>query len=837
MKTTPYLGGQVRLDMVCDRLGGDSSLTIDEIHVVPLSDRIWYSGPENQLNYHHSDNVRELYQHIQDQFYSCLGDQLLDGAYPYYSNQVTDTVDHTYQMGLRRIPVARYQKELSYLLPMWIDSEDYIDRIEFWVHVCSASGTEESIELTSKRFTLSDRLRSYLKEYLSGVTSDLMYIGLREHSAYITGLEVSSGTVLTKDVSNLIQNLTERERPLIETDNMLVRKFSENQMIARQLINFNLCFSVADLFSAVVEPSMHWSALNIWCEARLKSGNSYEEIPIKDLYTNYTRIYSYKISDNPLEVGKFVESYTDSDGYTTDYNVLDYLSDYKCLDLIHVNRMLQPTFHWSVRDNAKYTWNLYNGFSPLVEENGRVNRIEGRFFGQPDVSAEEYSTYNNNIQWVTVLDGTSELVPGSFVGLSMNSGSTTLFAPNQYGTCWSKGIRYNLNDCLSSGETYQTVDPETGEYIDHIVTSTGIGVNLVVIKDTVADTLEPNKIYCAVLRKVENNSLRDYISMVYTSTNSDIREYPYIDKMTLLGVRRLLRGPMERSTESEKQSVFELVSIDSSKGEFCELFTVFDSENSIEDTDGSDDKSLVKLLNKCLETVEYPNIIRFSRTLTTGLAPAPSIKHLIDNGTMDVQYTNEIQYYKLDKNYSTYLLRYDGNIVPQFINPELPESTETESWKLVSSGAYNNTYRKIQFSELSPIEVERLNYLSKQKYSPSYPSIGYYYLESSPVTLSKPFLPEGYFGETNWFRDNLMYYTDREFSVETVCTADEMTEEKISEMFTEYVQERGVFKTMENSSDVIHEVLYPMYSHSSDWEYLTDTDICTYKFSVTFSLK
>ena len=58
--------------------------------------------------------------------------------------------------------------------------------------------------------------------------------------------------------------------------------------------------------------------------------------------------------------------------------------------------MLQPNFHWSFTDNQRYTWNLYNGFSPLVEENGRTNLIEGRFFDTPDIMSEDYSVYSNN---------------------------------------------------------------------------------------------------------------------------------------------------------------------------------------------------------------------------------------------------------------------------------------------------------------------------------------------------------------------------------------------------------------------------------------------------------
>ena len=215
---------------------------------------------------------------------------------------------------------------------------------------------------------------------------------------------------------------------------------------------------------------------------------------MKDIYSNYTDIYSYKASNDPLKPGKFVEKYTDGEE-TFEYNVLDYLGDYKNIDLIPVNRMLQPNFHWSFTDNQRYTWNLYNGFSPLVDADGMTSRIEGRFFDTPDIMSESYSVYSNNIRWMTVLDGTAQYVPGVFVRMSMNPGSTTKFAPNAFGCCWSKGIKYNIGSILSDGialDTEESEEPST-------LTSSGIYANMVVVQDSATDHLESGKIYSAVL--------------------------------------------------------------------------------------------------------------------------------------------------------------------------------------------------------------------------------------------------------------------------------------------------------------------------------------------------
>lgn len=874
MKTSPYLGGQVKIDLVADHIGGDSSIVLDEVHVVPISDRIWYSGSENQLINRHSDNIRELYFTIQDKFFSSVGDQSLDGYYPYFSvdGSIADTVDHTYQMGLRRMKRSKYQKDASFLLPMWIDSEDYIDRLEFFVHVDGAGNVEDKPELTSKKFEISPRLRKYLKDYLSGVTSDLMYIGLRESSAYITGLEVDSGTVLTKDISSVIQNLVDREKPILEIDNLLARQLSENKTIARQLMNFNLCFSVSDLFSSIVDPSMHWSKLNIWCEARLKTDSGYEDIPLKDIYSNYTDIYPYKVSNDPLKSGNFVVRKTE-DGEEEKYNVLDYLGDYKNIDLIGVNRMLQPNFHWSFTDNQRYTWNLYNGFSPLVEENGRTNLIEGRFFDTPDIMSESYSVYSNNIRWMTVLDGTAQFVPGVFVRMSMNPGSTTRFAPNSFGCCWSKGIKYNIGSTLTDGVEYQPED-ETVEPAK--MTSSGIYANLAVVQDTATDHLSKNKIYCAVMRRGEwsgdQKIDRDYVSIIYILDGSDITRYSAIDSMTLLGVRKLLSGNIELASALEEKDVFDpQLTGDDQDIKFSKLFVLGEIDeltqqpvdNLTEDGNSIKSRALLGLFSKCLSTVEYPNVVRFDKTLYSGPAASPSIKHMIDDGTVDVEYTTETQYYKQDDNFSTYLFRYDGNIIPQFIDPELGEIETDEGqngveWSTAASGAFNNVWRKKQFALMSSTEIEKMNRIAKQRYTPLYPSIGFYYLESEPVSIDRPYVPDGYLGEVCWYRSNEIYYVDPSFTiVKDIVVVEEsedtetsrldesgaeivygdVEEKDIKRWFTEYVSQKGVFSTMENPEELIEKAIWPMYGYESNWEYANDTEINHYTYTVKFSLK
>lgn len=852
LKTSPYLTGQVRLDLVADHLEGDSNILLDELHVVPINDSIWYNCPEDQINFKHSENISGLYKAIEDKFYSPKGDTILRGNYPYYSTDDTDTdtVDHTYQMGLRRISVSRYGKGFSFMLPMWID-EECIDRLSFFATVYPTGNPEPGqppTPLTTRKLEMSERLKNYLKEWFAGVSSDLVYIGLMDQTAYITGLDAEKGSTVTKDISQIVPMLLDRERPLIETDNMISRQFSENGIIAKQLVNFNFFFNIRDFFSPVIEDTVMWNPINVVVEARIDS------VPVetKDLYTNYWDIYSYKISDNPIHPGTFVEGIEteveDENGDMVQgiqkFNVLDYLSDTNCIDLVSVNKMVQPNFHWAFVDNPKYTWNLYNGFSPLVEEidgeTNSIHRVEGRFFGTPDIMSEEYTKFRNNIQWITVIDGTEDVVPGSFVGISMSAGSTTRFKPNQFGTFWSKGIKFNISDTLDRGYTGDTPAPAE------------LRVNICTVRELGTDHLDKDKMYAAVRRNIEGEPGSevpiDYVSIVAV-VDGDIKEYWGLNNLTYQGVRKLLSGGVGRATQEEENDVFLMLDSTPREGEFRGLFVIArngaDIENIVEES--TPQIQMLRMFRNVLETVEYPSIIRFQKTLGTRLAPAPTIDKLIKDGSMDVKYTTEIEYRKVDEDYSTYLFRYGGSIIPQFIDTEI-EYTETREgdnspyWKTVSSGAFNMVFKKRQWKDLNQNERKCLNYISKQKYQPVYPSIDYFYIDGELQDGSTPYIPENYGGEVCWFLDNMVYFVPSEFTLVEECSSEEMTDDKKLEMFRNYIFTKGYFKMLvehgqeAKAKNIVDRYIWKLYTNTSDWEYSSVYDIDLYKFKVTYSL-
>jgi hypothetical protein len=316
--------------------------------------------------------------------------------------------------------------------------------------------------------------------------------------------------------------------------------------------------------------------------------------------------------------------------------------------------------------------------------------------------------------------------------------------------------------------------------------------------------------------------------------------------MTFQGVRNLLSGTLVRASASEIKDIFELLEDDMEEGEFYDLFVCSQTEDTdVQETESIETveaRAIAKLFSNVLGTVEYPNIVRFTKSVGFVPASAPAIDHLIEDGllgtTMDVQYASEIEYDKIDDDFISYLYRYDGNIIPQFIEPELPETEEEGYWSTVDSGAFNTTWRKTLFNELTPSEIECMNYMAKQHtYKPNYPSIGFYYEKEKQIRVDVPNVPDDYHGEVCWFRSNKVYYTDTEFTVSVECKSEEMNEDTIRSMFKDYIAQRGVFRYLDNAEEVIDEYLWNKYSYGCDWEYAHPNDIETYVFTVTFSLK
>lgn len=397
-KTTPYLTGNQKLDIILER-GNDGIeyLTDKYINISTTTNSIPYPIEINKsiYNYSYAENLRQFYQQTKDYFYKDMSN--FESKYALYYDYKVDAYDHTYQCGLKRAEYGIYNKQYHFFCPIFITDSTDIDLLSFRISVRGEAVDAESRthiqpdqENMVKEIRLSDVLKGYLKTYLKDVDDNILNLFISQNYGNISGLNVETGINKVVDISYIFSELQNRETTLIEFDNHIIKTFEQNKMIARQLINLDFFFSPSDLFAKTIIHNLEWKRWNIYIDV-LYNG---QKVDYVDIYSNFNRIPKCIISEGEVW---FDES----------KNVLDYLHDNRDISNITVNKISQPICHWSIFENPSYIYNLYNGFSPILRYTGENNvQIEteasGYFFNQCNPYHLAYSNNINNLSWCNV---------------------------------------------------------------------------------------------------------------------------------------------------------------------------------------------------------------------------------------------------------------------------------------------------------------------------------------------------------------------------------------------------------------------------------------------------
>lgn len=538
-KTSPYLTGQFKLDIELHMT--DEGIRTGNCHVSPLADNLGETDSSDVpfFNCKLTDSIKRLYNRLGDAFFSdspaMYSEKILYNNDP-TSNHYTwqDCYDHTYQAGVSRMRYEKYKKQFQLLCPVWFDDPSELLSTEFVFKIRGWDTNVETAETILKIIPDSD-LDLSLNEYLEGLTPDLLNINLDRKEFFIKGLEVPSGTVITKDVSYYLEKMLDRERPVIETDSMLCQLLPSNKMIARQMLNLNFCFNMTDIMPPYLANAMQMQQWTVWCDMRrIGENGQYVDIPFKDLYTNYWHIPSYVADDGN---GHFDDS----------RNSLDYLEDNRCIDYIDENKVTQPIFHWSLLDNPDYLYNFYNGFSPISkDEDGNDTLMQGLFFSQPNPYQKDYKYGANTMNWCKIIDLRNssnvntrlinmytEGFPGMFTKFELDPGSVywvngmKFYGKEEAFSSFYVNIVYVDEDELSLiysnnfGTTPQSFDPSKAvPYLHDAVT------------ETVSLLIAPNN--QSVLDNMAMSNLLDgtLLSHVYSdnSTNTILSELESIFK-------------------------------------------------------------------------------------------------------------------------------------------------------------------------------------------------------------------------------------------------------------------------------------------------------------------
>lgn len=358
-RTNLYLGGQMKWDIIID--SANASLYVSDFHLSPISKNVSYThrSDENLVNNKHQDNVKNFYNQIRSSFYSEALDSEFNHNWPIISKpgEVIDCYSNTYDMGCRRMKSYKlYNKQFEFLCPVWI--EHITDDLKFEIIIKGVDSntvlSKNALILKKNGLSYHDKFVNYFKNYISdaGLDSgcdDLLNIKFKDSTAAVSGLRVDNGILTTRNVNSLADNMVLRERPLMDVDKMLVNAFADNNMISKQLFNFNLCFNINDILTGSITQLLHGKEVSISINVYIGD----EILTKKDFYTEYEFIPKHVIM---------------SDGSSADdinINVLDYLHDYEAIDLINKNKFSQNIIHWSLYDENDYIFNLYDGFSGI----------------------------------------------------------------------------------------------------------------------------------------------------------------------------------------------------------------------------------------------------------------------------------------------------------------------------------------------------------------------------------------------------------------------------------------------------------------------------------------
>lgn len=377
-RTNIGLSGQLQWDLIVS--GNGKNLHVSEFHLSPISHNVpfVYNQNDNLLNQSHLDNVKNFYNSTTGYFYKDNLDAQFNNAYPIVSN--IDSYSNIYDMGCKRSKrFGVYKKQFEFFCPLWIEKFD--NELSFLITVKNFNNKKvmstTKLSLSLNGIKQHDRFVDYLNTFISTIGLDkgddeLLDIDFKKNKATIKGLNVKNGIIKSKQLK-LINRLTAIERPLMETDEILLKQFEENALICKQLFNFNLCFNMDDIMPKNILKMMYGKNVIISISAAI--GNN--ELEKMDFYTNYEHIQS--------NLG----------------NALDYLYDYKYVSLINKNKFCQNICHWGLCDNPGYIFNLYRGFDDAMYNKDkstipiRINKALGYTIAKSPYDKSTEIVYNS----------------------------------------------------------------------------------------------------------------------------------------------------------------------------------------------------------------------------------------------------------------------------------------------------------------------------------------------------------------------------------------------------------------------------------------------------------
>lgn len=841
-KTSVGLTGQISWDFVVD------NQSITNLYINPLygeGKRFKYSA----LRDTHSHNIKRQFKNTNSFFKSQADNTLVDDILVNNKGRRIDTHVNTYEMGMKRCNFSLLNKQFSFFCPVFCDSKEEISNIRFKVVIKSIDDKD-----IYSCFINDDIIKPYIDQYIKDVDLDnqMLYIDLVDKKSFIRGLNTKSGLLEICNLNLLVDEIISKEYTLLEFDNILLRQFANNNIIATQVFNFNFLFNIYDIIDARLKDELIGQPLNVYIDVYCGD----EKVGVRDLYSNYEFIPVWDIYSN---------SYSK-------LNVLDYKYDYTVVDLINTNKKIQSTFHWCCGGNNDYVFNLYNGFSPTDSTVKDYKHVQySGVNGDTVVFANEYDSSNNPLGWmdINIVKDTNPM--DCAISLYMQLLDSKMYSlPLKGKSEWIRGVQYDEYTCIDNSKTFSKYDIEFGltvcprmdninrgslyDILSNILKIGDNKPNIIYRKDIddritfttrlndterVKDILHDDRIWILEFNCSESSNIHTYntkkpvelVGLVYKKDNTFrilfvIFDYSDIDNY--LGVRKesnkyftynqyfYIKSVLERKL----QKLTNRVIVQDINTDRVGLYNTSMLMLNISELFKSFNNRLVKKL----ENIKPQRRVLLNKSIYNRIIDSPENKNY-DNRKRET----EIVLFK-DLNI---LYRYDGLIYPCFIDVDRKDRRFNYIY-------YNRQYNKNLNNEYrSDAYIKEYRDSLKNKYPSVYPSKHLTSYKRGVYNYDKYYHTHRYYGEVSWFKKNRLYNLP-DYIESTAILEQAPSEKFLKKLLKKHLDKIVNYYNCPNNSlkaFVFYNYIFDLYDITYTVDYINNRDIKNQRYKIKYTLR
>lgn len=722
--TNVLLGGQMMWNLQIKGCKGD--LCVSDFFLSPISKWIHYDRPDRDLlNYSHEENIKDLYDNIRGDFFETKLDPLFSTKMPIITEtpELINTYCDVYDMGISRASVLKTGKSLQLFCPVWLENFNKKSVITFEINMFTkVDDDNRGIEI-AKRLKLNldnecdyhKRFVNYFNNYIdnivdNGVIGDkLINIDFDNSYMSLEGVNVQNGEIANKDISYVLPNLVSRFRPMMDTDSLIISNFANNNVICKQLFNFNFLFDIENLLSHNI--FMQMKGEKIFFEVKCFVDN--EELEVKSFSWDYSKDFDIK-NTNPSN------------------KTLDFFEDYNSIQHMDKNKLSPQVIHWSSTLDNDYIFNIY-----------------------PD------AIWNTN-PW----------------GIQTDLDNSCMYWCNN-------DLMFNIDD---SYDIYG-VDKKNDDLLSTICQL----ANSSKYSTFRVDGGFVNNIYYKGLDKntcEEYDNLKLYINVVSRLESRELEGIEGVDRIKILGVDKKVKTAYLYHRVSNMYHII----IDSNSIDDFSFANVTKAKNGHINYVKGWFKSIMFNFYDILKSAEKSKVVYVDSSMVVRNCKSP------------IGYenkTNEVNYWKAPiPRY--YLFRTDGHIKPTFVN---------------ASDIKHYSIKKINNKDY----IDNWDKLIKTKFPALYPSIGYFFIDEIKSNEYK--------FEKKWIDDNYIFVVENNLTFNYVENK-EVNKDSIKEDLIK------LLKSYYNiNDDSIVEYIYNLYNTNIYFEYLNDTSLNDYKYTIKMILK